>query len=350
MDVLLRKAIELHEAGRLDEAEHMYRQILASAPSNPDVLNLLGLIAQAKGVHSEAMHLFYKAVKISPKPPYYFNLGFSLQVLCKPFEAIDAYLKVEAKEAYNNIGNIYMSLGDDAKAEEFFVKALKIDNNYLEAKANLAWLKKDAAALKEIGSALSDYYLALLLQSEPKQALEYALKANEQSTDSNIKALVGSLYINLKEIGKARKFLKEAVALDKNNVPALVNLANIESDESLYKKALEIEPDNFDAHLNYADFLHKQHRLPEALEEYRKAARLNPQSPEVSNNLGVILRDLGEYGQALDLFLNAWSLDKENTLFAENVKETLALIPAKQAKEIEEKLPRFLRLALQASE
>ena len=62
-DLLFQQAIKLHEQGRLDEAENIYRQILETAPTNPDVLNLLGLIAQAKGRHAQAVELFYQAVK-----------------------------------------------------------------------------------------------------------------------------------------------------------------------------------------------------------------------------------------------------------------------------------------------
>ena len=48
-EMMFHNAVGLHEAGRLDEAETIYRQILETAPEQPDVLNLLGLVAQAKG-------------------------------------------------------------------------------------------------------------------------------------------------------------------------------------------------------------------------------------------------------------------------------------------------------------
>ena len=45
-DLLFQQALGFHEQGRLNEAENIYRQILETAPNNPDILNLLGLIAQ----------------------------------------------------------------------------------------------------------------------------------------------------------------------------------------------------------------------------------------------------------------------------------------------------------------
>ena len=78
-DLMFRRAIELHEQGEFDKAEQLYRQILETVPENPDILNLLGLIAQVKGVHEEAAGLFYRAIKADGKrAPFYFNLGISL--------------------------------------------------------------------------------------------------------------------------------------------------------------------------------------------------------------------------------------------------------------------------------
>ena len=56
-DFMFSRALELHQDGRFAEAEQLYRQILETAPKNPDILNLLGLVAQARGVHNEAVTL-----------------------------------------------------------------------------------------------------------------------------------------------------------------------------------------------------------------------------------------------------------------------------------------------------
>ncbi len=57
-DLILRQALKLHDEGRLDEAERLYRQILETAPDHPVVLNLLGLVAQSKGLHEQAVSFF----------------------------------------------------------------------------------------------------------------------------------------------------------------------------------------------------------------------------------------------------------------------------------------------------
>lgn len=65
-ELLFQRAVQLHEAGQLNEAEQIYRRILETAPQQPEVLNLLGLVAQAKGVQDEACSLFYQAIRQAP--------------------------------------------------------------------------------------------------------------------------------------------------------------------------------------------------------------------------------------------------------------------------------------------
>ena len=66
-ELMFQKAVELQQNGALTEAEQHYRQILETAPQNADVLNLLGLIAQTKGLHSEAVNYFYRAADYAPQ-------------------------------------------------------------------------------------------------------------------------------------------------------------------------------------------------------------------------------------------------------------------------------------------
>ncbi len=55
-------ALEHHSAGRLNEAENVYRQILQSDPNQPDALHLLGVIAHQVGKNDIAVDLITKAL------------------------------------------------------------------------------------------------------------------------------------------------------------------------------------------------------------------------------------------------------------------------------------------------
>ncbi len=342
-DSMLQQALKLHQQGKLDEAETLYRQILQTTPEHPKVLNLLGLIAQGKGLHSEAINCFEKAIiNDSENFELFFNLGWSLSALAKYHEALEAYRKVlkikpDTKEAYLALGETYALLGQKDKAAEMFEKALVFAPKYVEAEINLAYLNQDIKKLLQLyneqpGYPSIAYYLSLLYrnQGDIQTALRYAVKAADGTTIEGYQLLAGELYLQQSCNDAAAAFFCEALELNPRSLPALINLANIETDsqaaEKMYKQAIDIDTQDFDAHLNYAVFLHRHNRLPEALEEYRKAVIINPQSSEVSANLGTLHRSLGETEQALDLFFNAFNLDKNNRQYALNIAETLVIL------------------------
>src|SRR2546423_563189 len=60
----LRIAIEHHSAGRLPEAESIYRRILTLQPHHADALHLLGLIAHQTNQSKAAIDLIGRAIAI----------------------------------------------------------------------------------------------------------------------------------------------------------------------------------------------------------------------------------------------------------------------------------------------
>lgn len=68
---LLAEAVAHHQAGRLAEAERLYRRILADQPDHPDALHLLGLVAHACGHGDHARQLIGQAVRLRPDAPHY---------------------------------------------------------------------------------------------------------------------------------------------------------------------------------------------------------------------------------------------------------------------------------------
>src|SRR3972149_10668940 len=57
----LQAAVAHHLAGRLPEAEAIYRQILQAEPNHPDALHLLGVIAHQAGKHEIAVEYITRA-------------------------------------------------------------------------------------------------------------------------------------------------------------------------------------------------------------------------------------------------------------------------------------------------
>ena len=351
-EMMFHNAVGLHEAGRLDEAETIYRQILETAPEQPDVLNLLGLVAQAKGAQSEACRLFMRAIRGKPQEAsFYYNLAFSFKLDNRPREALENFIKVTelaptVKETYNEIALLLQDSGMN-KARQNWSYALQLDGNYAVAKANMAMSYESENSGKAIADleklvgeypheALIFYYLTkLYMQRELwENAWSTAVKAKELApTSDEIRVLLALLSCHDNQPENAKIYFAKAELLNPNNLAALMGLADLYSREGnfaeaepRYKRVIELESNNFDAHNNYAEMLQRQGRLSEALEEYRAAVIINPVSAEVCNNLGLILRDLGEYDEALGLLFNALAHKPEQEETSVNLSETLILL------------------------
>ena len=69
-------AIQHHQAGRLEAAEEIYREILVVAPDQPEALHLLGTIAHQMGQHKAAIEYIERAIRQKGGVPgFHNNLG-----------------------------------------------------------------------------------------------------------------------------------------------------------------------------------------------------------------------------------------------------------------------------------
>ena len=349
-DLMLNKAIALHNEGALNSARDIYVKILEVAPYNADVWNLLGLVSQSKADDVYAVDCFLSAIKYSPKPfaPYFFNLGLSYKSLDKKAEAIDALLKAtkiapDMKEAWNYLGILYE---DDFRHEDgikCFCKALELDNDYKEARANLCFYSNDKKSLiKLIDEDETDFnacYLLAKMCDDLDDKESYFRKAFD------ICPYRVDVILCLAKVLKDKSKLKEslvyyhkALNVEDDNIEAMLGVADInlefnefEKAEYYYKKSLDFRRDLFGVYLNYGSLLYKTKRYNEALLMYREAVRLNPEDCNVSYNLALILKDIGESEEALGLMFNAYLKDKENEGFQIGIMETISELFDKNA-------------------
>jgi tetratricopeptide (TPR) repeat protein len=156
--------LQHHQAGRLSQAEAIYRRILAEQPDNSDALNLLGVIESQFGRNGIAAESISRAIIINPAVAMYHN---NLGVVLKDLGQFDAAaqscrqairLQPDYAEAHNNLGTVLQCKGQFDQAIAAYRTALQIKPDYLETFNNL-----DATLLKQ--GHLSD--LIFLLRCPP---------------------------------------------------------------------------------------------------------------------------------------------------------------------------------------
>ena len=139
----IQQAITAHKEGKLEEAERLYRKILETQPTHPDVNHNLGGVLYALGKLDEAIASCKKAIEL--KPDYviaHYNLGVIQKDFGRLDEAEASYkkaieLKPDYAQTYYNLGVLLQQLYRPEEAEASYKKAIELKPGYVEAHDNL---------------------------------------------------------------------------------------------------------------------------------------------------------------------------------------------------------------------
>ncbi len=298
----LRAAIAHHQAGRLQEAEALYRQILGRFPQHPDALHMLGVLAHHAGHSAVAVDLINQAIRLTPKhAPCYCNLGNALQAQGLLDEAIRSYrralaLKPSFADAHLNLGNALRAKGLPDEAVQSYRRAAAIQPDYAEAHYNLGNTLQAQGRLDDAVASLRQAIAIRPAYAEAHNNLGNALQANRQLDDA---------------IASYRQALvAKPDYVEAHNNLGLALQAQGRTDEAIasIERALAIRPDYAEAHSNLGSQFEVQGRLDAALACYQRALALKPDFAEAHNNLGNVLQAEGRLEDAVDSYRRALAL------------------------------------------
>lgn len=301
--VTIPKALELavqhHEAGRLREAEVIYRQILATQPNHAEAHHLLGLIAHHCGRNEAAVELIRRAIQFGlGGAAVHSNLGEAFRVMGRFDEAIAACgtaLKVDPQfsAAHYNMGLVLKAKGQVEQATQAFRKAIETSGRNPDAERNLAACLMDMGRLEE---ALTIYRHVLRLMPDVPEA----------SFD------LGVLLSRLERTEEAVLAYQAAVRLRPDFPAALNNLGAALVDRgdwdaaiAALRRAVDLKHDYAEAHYNLGNALRGRESLDAAADSYERAIELDPGYVAASNNLGNCHTTQGRLEEAIQAFRRA---------------------------------------------
>ncbi len=253
-------AIQHHQAGRLQAAEQICRQILVVQPNQADAWHLLGVIAHQVGKQGFAVEYIGRAIGLKGDAAAFHNsLGNALEDQGKLDEAVACYrrvveLKPDDTEAHNSLGIALNEQGKLDEAVACYRRALELEPGYAQAHNNLGIALREQGKLDEAIASC-------------RRALE--LKPDFAEAHNNL----GNA---LKDQGKPA----EAVPC--------------------YRRAVELKSDFVAAHSNLGSALRDQGKLDGAVACYRRALELKADFAEAHGNLGSALEEIGDLRGAED--------------------------------------------------
>ncbi|WP_168991434.1 tetratricopeptide repeat protein [Paraburkholderia sp. UYCP14C] len=249
-------AFEAHQAGRVQEAEEGYLQVLMDDPKHADALHLLGLIHASRGALALAAVLIRQANGISESPVYLGNLADTLLQLGRPQEAQTACrraieLAPDYAPAHRNLGMVFMGTGRRDEAERAFRQVLTLDPESNDSLNNLGILLDQMGRYSEAETA---YRLAI--RNDPGY-----LRAHYN---------LGLQLLRSGRFGES---------------------------EQAFRHALEIDPGHADARNNLGTALRELNRYDEAEVMYRDVLQQHPDFADAGWNLALLLLSQGRYAE-----------------------------------------------------
>jgi predicted TPR repeat methyltransferase len=155
LDEAMSIAVLFQQHGRLDEAEDVYRRVLAIWPDHADALHFSGILAHQQGRSEEGLGLIARSLAIDPdQADCHSNRGIILKALGRSDEAIAAYeraleLNPRHANAHSNLGVLLRSAERFEEAEAEYRLAIEIDPAHTDAYHNLGTLLAVRGRTKE---------------------------------------------------------------------------------------------------------------------------------------------------------------------------------------------------------
>ena len=318
-DDVVRRAVEAHQAGKLREADQMYRAILREQPFHPDANHNLALIALAGGNTEAALPLLEKALMANSNIDQFWLSYVDCTLRMKDFhlaqqalvDATRARISPETLDTIKKqIASMHASSASPSQQAISDLEAHYHAGRFIEAEKIATSLTEDFPNHQFAWKALG----ALLGQTGRLSASIDPLQKSLQLSPRDVEAHfnLGNTLRQLGRFKEAEKSYRTAATLQPNYAEAHNNLGIVLEDldrlgeaEECYRRAIEVRPDFAEPRSNLGNVLKVLGRLVEAEESYRRAIALQNDFAETHNNLGSVLQHMGRSVEAEESHIQA---------------------------------------------
>jgi predicted O-linked N-acetylglucosamine transferase (SPINDLY family) len=259
-------AMQHHNSGRLQEAENLFRQIIALDPNHADALHMLGVIARRTGNNQAAIDLIRRALAIKPGcANANFNLGNALRDQGQLDDAITAYRR-----------------------------AISLGQNLAQAYHNLGCLLRDEGMLEDAIAAFSKAQEATAAAATPKpdRALDWFNLGNSLAEKWQFAEAITAYQ-------RAISIQPDFAEAHCNVGNALVEEEQLEAAIAAYRQSIGLNPNLPQAHFNLGKALYDQGQLDQAIIANRQAIALRPGYAAAYRNLASCLFEAGQLDDAI---------------------------------------------------
>ena len=319
LDEALKKGIEAHKAGQVQEALPFFKTALDTKPSVArfwlnyiDTLIKLDRLADAKAVFYQAKNKGAKGEGFDQLEKQFSEPSTNPQD--PPSDQLQAIISVFTQ------GQLKQALSDASQMLEKFPNSAVLYN--IAGASNAGLMQFDAAIDKykqslkikpDYAKAYNNMAVALNHKGDSKAAVDsckQALKIEPDYADA-----YNNMGIALNDKGdrdaaidsykQALKINPHDAEVHNNMGVALKDKGDLMAAIESCKQSLKINPDFAEAYYNMGIAFKDNGDREAALEGYKQALKINPDYAKAYNNMGIILNDKGDVSAAIDSYERA---------------------------------------------
>jgi type IV pilus biogenesis/stability protein PilW len=306
----------LQTYSQLEEAAVCYQRARLLDPASFQWVYYLGVVQAAEGKYDEAAATLRQALRSLPDYlPARLKLAECLRNSAAWEGSRALYEAILAKhpdsaEAHYGLGRVRAARHDLKGAVESFRQACELFPDYGPAHYALA------LAYRSLGQTDESRKEFVLYERNRAGAPPAGDRLLDEVRALNLSALHQvQLGMDLEQAGQLEQAAaahEKALQIDPQLVQAHLNLISLygrlgqlEKAEEHYRAAVQLNPNSAESYYDYGVLLFNQRKYQQAEEAFRKALEINPFYPEAHNNLGYLLEQQGELLEAMQHFREA---------------------------------------------
>jgi tetratricopeptide (TPR) repeat protein len=292
---ILERADLLLKLGRFSESAATLQPFLDKNPSSPLALYMLGRVKFAQQDFSAADDLYRRATQAWPTfGSAWFGLGETSKRLGRNGETEKDYQLAETHK------DQYPPTGDELYSQMMKL-ATGIENRLMKAKKlmNQREFDRSSQIYKDVLKQYPDNLDCLV-------NLLYIAQYPNQATPEEVEDLYQRARAASPQLAEVYMYHGTALAAEGKYDPAVAEL----------EKAIQLKPNNAETHAWLADVRERQHRLAEAIDQYRIAIEQKPDFRIARLELAKDLLFAGRSREAVPVLLPTLQVEDQNTPIA----------------------------------
>ena len=291
-DLVFARAVQLHQAGDLENAIKEYQAFLAERPDRTDARSNLGAVLARLGRYQEAIEQYNRALLMDgSNPDIRFNLAVAYYKSARAVSASKELEKVIAIQPENPnatllLADCYLQMGEHKK---IIALLTPYEAKYPDNKA-LAYL---------LGTAL-------LRDKQIEKGQQQIEKIMRGGDSAEARMLLGTTHLLSADYAKAAQEFAAAARLNPK-LPtvhayygrALSMTGNTDQAKEEFRQELGNNPNDFDANLQIGTILKQDQNPDEALKYFQRALLVRPGEPNARFYIESIRVGQGKVNEAL---------------------------------------------------